>query len=296
MKRFTGVLPALITPLKEDETLNVTVLHQLVNDLLKQGADGFYVGGATGEGIALRQDVREQLAEETIKLVGGRKPCIIHVASADFSEAIALAKHAQRSGADAVSAIPPLFFSYDEEDVYQYYKAIAAAVDIPVMIYFNPAAGFKINAQFAARMFEIDNVTAIKWTSSDYYGMLRVKELTHGEMNVINGPDEMLLMGLSAGADGGIGSTYNILLPQIKGIYENFKAGNIARAQEIQAAVDEIIAVLHHYPTIPCLKAILESIGYEVGNAAFPMKRFTQEQKEKMLTEFITAGYQPAGK
>lgn len=296
MKRFTGVLPALITPLKEDETLNVTVLHQLVNDLLKQGADGFYVGGATGEGIALRQDVREQLAEETIKLVGGRKPCIIHVASADFSEAIALAKHAQRSGADAISAIPPLFFSYDEEDVYQYYKAIAAAVDIPVMIYFNPAAGFKINAQFAARMFEIDNVTAIKWTSSDYYGMLRVKELTHGEMNVINGPDEMLLMGLSAGADGGIGSTYNILLPQIKGIYENFKAGNIARAQEIQAAVDEIIAVLHHYPTIPCLKAILESIGYEVGNAAFPMKRFTQEQKEKMLTEFITAGYQPAGK
>jgi N-acetylneuraminate lyase len=90
------------------------------------------------------------------------------------------------------------------------------------MIYYSPAAGFDFNAKFVARMFEIDNITAIKWTSSNYYGLTQVKELTHGEMNLINGPDEMLLMGLNAGADGGIGTTYNFMFDTIKSIYDNF--------------------------------------------------------------------------
>jgi N-acetylneuraminate lyase len=84
------------------------------------------------------------------------------------------------------------------------------------MIYYSPAARFDISADFAAKMFEVDNITAIKWTSSDYYEMLRLKDLTHGEMNIINGPDEMLLMGLNAGADGGIGTTYNFMFETIK--------------------------------------------------------------------------------
>ncbi|MBQ4323407.1 MAG: dihydrodipicolinate synthase family protein, partial [Clostridia bacterium] len=171
MMRFKGVMPALVTPLKEDETINVPVLKQLIEHLLAQGADGFYVGGATGEGIALRREVREQLAEETVKAVNGRKPVIMHVASADFSEAIALAKQAEAVGAQGISAIPPLFFSYDTDDVYQYYKALADSTSLPLMVYYNPAAGFAINAQIGAKLFEIDNVTAIKWTSSDYFGM-----------------------------------------------------------------------------------------------------------------------------
>ena len=291
MVKFTGVIPALVTPLCQDETLNVPVFRQLMNDLLEEGADGFYVGGATGEGIALSRGVREQLAEEAINFVNGRKPCIVHVASADFNEAVELAKHAERCGADAISAIPPLFFSYDEDDIYNYYKKLADAIHIPLMIYYNPAAGFQINAEFAARMFEIDNITSIKWTSSDYYGMLRLKELTNGEINIINGPDEMLLMGLNAGADGGIGSTYNLILPKIKAVYENYVAGNIQQAQMAQMEANKIIAVLIKYKIIPCIKALLECKGYEVGNAVFPMKRYDEEQRLQMLKELERVGY-----
>lgn len=290
MNKFTGIMPALVTPLQEDETLNVSVLHQLMGDLLEQGADGFYIGGATGEGIALRREVREQLAEEAVRFVGGQKTCIVHIASVNFHEAVALAKQAEACGADAISAIPPLFFSYDEDDVYAYYKALAEAVHIPVMIYFSPAAGFRITPEFAARMHEVDNITAIKWTSSDYYGMMRLKQLTHGEMNIINGPDEMLLMGLSAGADGGIGSTYNVLLPEIKAIYNHFMAGDMVSARQMQMRVDKIIAALLKYEVIPGVKAVLEHKGYAVGNAAFPMKRYSKEQKEQMIAELVTAG------
>lgn len=288
--KFEGVMPALITPLNPDESVNTDVLKKLVEYLLEKGADGFYVGGATGEGIALRAGERKVLAEHTVAAAAGRKPCIVHIASADFGEAMELAKHAESVGADGISAIPPLFFKYDEDDVYNYYKRLADSVHIPLMIYYNPAAGFDINAKFAARMFEVDNITAIKWTSSNYYQMMRLKDLTNGEMNIINGPDEMLLMGLNAGADGGIGTTYNFQMEIIQSVYTNFKSGNVEKAHQEQMRADRIIAALLQYITIPATKVVLEEMGFAVGNAAFPMKRYTQQEKAKIIADIRKAG------
>lgn len=290
MMKFEGIMPALITPLKEDESINVNVLHSLIESMIKKGADGFYIGGATGEGLTLRTEERMILAEEAIKAINGRTSCIIQVAATDFNDAILLARHAEKIGADAISATPPLFFQYDEYDVYNYYKALAKAVHIPLMVYYNPAAGFDMDAKFAARMFEVDNITAIKWTSSNYYEMIRLKDMTHGEMNVINGPDEMLLMGLNAGADGGIGSTYNFQLETIKAIYTNFKNGDIVKAQEMQTKANRVISALLNYKIIPATKVVMEAMGFDVGNATFPMKRYTAEQKAKIVADFKEAG------
>lgn len=279
---FKGIMPALVTPLDENERVKVDVLHSLIGYLTDKGADGFYVGGATGEGLALRPEERKILAEESVKAIGGRCPCIIQVASTDFNTATELAKHAESIGADAISATPPLFFGYDEDDVYNYYKRLAESVHIPLMIYYNPGAGFKFNAKIAARMFEVDNITAIKWTSSDYYEMIRLKDLTQGEMNIINGPDEMLLMGLSAGADGGIGTTYNFMMPTIKAVYEYFTKGDMEKAKEMQNKADRAISELKNYRAIPGTKAILEHMGFAVGNAAFPMKRYDEKTKKNL--------------
>ena len=283
-------MPALITPLTEDEQINRPVLTKLVSSLLAQGADGFYIGGATGEGIALPQKEREILAEVTIQTVDKKKPCIVHVASTDFKQAVALAKHAESCGADAISAIPPMFYPFDEDDVYLYYKRLAESVHIPLIIYYNPAAGFRVNAEFAARMFEVENVTGIKWTSSDYYGMNVLKDLTHGEMNVINGPDEMLLMGLAAGADGGIGSTYNFMLPTIKRIYESFRAHDLTDAAAAQTEADRVIRVLLRGKIIPVCKAVLEAQGFDVGDCVFPLKKYTPSQKKEIVDAMRAAG------
>lgn len=289
MKKFEGIMPALVTPLKSDETVNTEVLESLMGYLAGKGADGFYVGGATGEGLALRTEERMVLAESAVKSACG-KPTIIQIAAADHRDAIALAKHAERAGADAISATPPVFFGYDEDDVYNYYKSLADAVHIPLMMYYNTAAGFTFTADFAARVFEIDNVTAIKWTSSNYYEMLRLKDITQGEMNIINGPDEMLLMGLSAGADGGIGTTYNFQMENIRAVYDNFVSGNIGAARAAQMKADRIIKALLDYKIIPATKVIVEAMGFAVGNASFPMKRYDGERKREIIAAVREAG------
>lgn len=290
MMKFKGIMPALVTPLNEDETINVPVLNDLIEYLISKDADGFYIGGATGEGLALKTEQRMILTEESVKTINGRKPAIIQIAAMNFGDAIDLAKHAEKCGADGISATAPLFFKYDKDDIFNYYKRLAESTSLPMMIYYNPAAGFMFDADFAARVFEIDNVTAIKWTSSDYYGMLRLKDITHGEMNIINGPDEMLLMGLSAGADGGIGTTYNFQLPIIKGVYNSFVSGDMQKAHEYQQKADRIIYALLKNKTIPATKAVLEKMGFAVGNAAFPMKRYTDEQKAQIFEDVCKAG------
>lgn len=288
--KFTGIIPALVTPLREGEEINIPVLERLMEALLAQKADGFYVAGATGEGLALRPEERRILAEESIRIAGGRAPCIIQVASTDFSQAVALAKHAQSVGAAAISATPPLFFGYGEGEVYRYYKALAESVHIPVMIYYNPAAGFAMNAAFAARMFQVDNITAIKWTSSDYSQVIRLKDMTHGEMNVINGPDATLLLGLIAGADGGIGTTYNYLMDRYRKIYDHYVSGDLAAAQVCQSEVNRILNARPGYPSIPLTKAILEAMGFPVGNATFPMSQLTEEEKGNAVNRMREAG------
>ena len=289
--KFTGIMPALITPLNADETINLDTLKKQIAYLSSKNADGFYVAGATGEGLALKTENRAILAEEAVKAAGD-KPCILQIASTDYADAIWLSKHAESVGAAAISATPPLFFSYDADDVYNYYKGLANAVHIPLMIYFNPAAGFNVNADFAARAFEVDNITAIKWTSSNYYEMMRLKDLTNGEMNIINGPDEMLLMGLCAGADGGIGSTYNLFMDGIRGVYDAFRAGEVDRARDEQYRTNRLITVLLKYKLIPAIKAVLMQLGYDVGYATFPMHRYTNEDGRRILDELLALGFE----
>ncbi len=289
--KFEGIMPALVTPLNADETINKETLSKLIGFLLGQGADGFYLAGATGEGLNLRPEQRRVLVEECIRIVDRKKPCIVQVASTDFQVAVELARHAEACGAEAISATPPIFFSYDQDDVYNYYKELAGSVHIPMMIYNSPLAGFPIDAKFAARLFEIENVTAIKWTSPNYFQLMELKNITQGDMNVINGPDEMLLMGLSAGADGGIGTTYNFMLPLIRKIYGNFKNGNMKAAQEAQMKAAHIIEAMKPYALIPAVKAIMEQLGFAVGNATFPMKRLDNETVVSLMSDINKAGF-----
>ncbi len=288
--RFQGIMPAIATPFNKDETVNVKVLKQLISYFLEKDADGFYVGGATGEGIAIKTEERMILAEEAVNEINGRKPCIIQIASQNFEDAVTLAKHAEKVGASAISATPPMFFNYDEDDVFNYYKKLAESVNIPMMIYYNLSTGFNMDAKFAARCFEVDNITAIKWSSYNYYEMMRLKDLTNGEMNILNGPDETLLLGLTAGADGGIGLTYNFIYDIIRDVYKHFKNNDMESAKKAQYDACRVISVLRKYKSIPIAKILLTEMGFDMGSAAFPSKQYSDKEKIDIINDFKQTG------
>ncbi|MBQ9748914.1 MAG: dihydrodipicolinate synthase family protein [Clostridia bacterium] len=288
--RFQGVFPALITPLTKYERLNAPALEKLLAYEMAQGADGFYIGGATGEGLLLDLPERKRLCEKSVEYIGDRGVKIVHIADMNFRDTVALAKHAEACGADAISSIAPIYFKYDEDEIFNYYKAIAESVKLPLIIYYTAAAGVTISHELFARLFSIDNITGVKWTSSNYYEMIRLRE-RFPRANIFNGPDEMLVCGLAAGADGGIGSTYNVMYPLIRRIYDCFRAGDTAGALASQQQADKIIAVMLRYSVIPVCKLILEELGIEVGAPSFPMEVYEDEKREQIHRELIDAGF-----
>lgn len=290
--KVEGILPALVTSLCEDnKTINEEATKKLIELHLKQGANGFYILGGTGEGLVLGREEREIMCDVVVKQVAGRKPVINHIAAMNLNEAVELAKHAEKSGCDAIAAVPPSFFYYSEDDMYEYYKRLANSVNIPLIIYYHPSAQKDMSAKLIARIFEIDNVTGVKWSSNNFFEMMKLKNITHGEMNIINGPDELLISGLAAGADAGIGSTYNIMLPEFIKIYDYFKNGQLDKALETQIKVNEVISVMFAYELIPSVKYGVNLMGIDVGNATFPMKQLTDEEKISLEKAYKKAGW-----
>ena len=289
MIKFKGVLPALLTPVNEAGDLNVKGLEQLIEKLLTEGADGFYVGGATGEGIILDSTVAKDLIRETMRIVAGRVPCIFHVARTNFREALELARYAEAQGAAAISAIPPIFFKYTDDDIVAYYKRLAESVSIPLVIYNNPNTGVTFTQNLLNRLFAIPNITAIKWTNYDFSAVMQLKS-AHPEVNVINGPDEMALLGLTAGCDACIGTTYNFQLPTIKGIYEAFERGDIAEARRLQTLVCNVIGAIRPRNIILATRTIVTAQGVDVSTPMFPQQPYSNEEAANLINAVRAAG------
>ncbi len=239
----------------------------------------------------MQKEERKKLCEIVIDQVNGRKPVITHIAAIDLKSSIELARHAEMAGSDAIASVPPFYFRYDNQDILNYYRELDKAVNIPIMIYYHPAANPDMKAELIARIFELDHITAVKWSSSNYFEMLKLKDMTNGDMNIINGPDETLICGLAAGADGGIGSTYNLMTAEYKKLYDCFRSGDMDKARQMQFKVNRVTNVLIRHNTIPAIKLVLESLGFEVGDATYPMLKFDENGKNQLMQELKEAGW-----
>jgi N-acetylneuraminate lyase len=289
--KFKGIMPALVSPVNEDGTVREQVLRKLIRWQLSQGCAGFYICGATGEGTVMMPEARKAMAEITVDEVKGKGVVIDHIGAIDLRTAADLAKHASDTGVDAISSVPPFFYGYSEKEITQYYQALSDVSDVPILMYASPLSGVTITSEMVGRMLSVKNMIGLKWTSSNYYEMRKIKELNNGDINVINGPDEMLICGLSMGADGGIGATYNVMPKLFVKIYESFISGNISQAQEAQYKANRVIDILIKHGVINGVKDALEMFGFDVGYSTYPMKRFTAAESETFRNELKNIGF-----
>jgi N-acetylneuraminate lyase len=271
----------------ENGDIKEMALRKLVKHLLNAGCNGFYICGATGEGVVMKPESRKILAEIVVDEVGGRGCVIDHIGAIDLRTSHELARHASDTGVDAISSVPPFFYNYGDNEIIDYYKALSEAANVPIIIYASPLTGITMSLSLVEKLFNIPKVEGIKWTNFNYYHMNKIKEMKNGAVKVFNGPDETLVCGLIMGADAGIGSTYNIMPDMYTKLYRDFYSGNITGASIMQFKINKVIDILLKYGVIPGIKYILEMQGFDVGYCISPMKRFSNIEGEAFRGEMI---------
>lgn len=290
-KRFMGIYPALITPIDENGKLLRRATEEVIDYELRSPIMGFYINGATGEGPVLSEQTRMEMAEVAVERVHGRGAIINHIGAPDTVSALRLAKHAAEIGCDAISSVlPNFYFKYNTEQILDYYKRVADASGLPMVVYANGLMN-QDPVEFMRQVMKIDGVIGVKYTIFDYYDLHRICMLNGGDINVLNGPDEMLICGLVMGADGGIGTTYNVMPDWFCELYAAYRTGDLERAREAQFRINRVIEIMRRYPSIiPATKEVFRYRGIDVGYAAYPANRYTAEESAAMRREMQEAG------
>lgn len=278
--KFRGVFSALLTPYTKDDKINGSSVKKIIDMNLSKGINGFYVGGSTGEGMLLTVEERKELFRYASEANAGRGTMIAHVGTINTKHAIEMAKCAEEAGYDAISAVAPYYYGFSYEAIKGYYNDIANSVNIPMIMYnFPNANGFVFNKERAEDIFKNKKFIGIKHTTADLFALQQFKTMECDPL-VYNGFDEMLVAGLSMGADGGIGSTYNFMPEKYVKMYSLFKEGNIKEAQKIQFEANEIITQLIKYGVFAMEKGILEEMGIEMNGCRKPFTELSAEGKK----------------
>ena len=286
-KKLCGIMPALMTAFNETgvDTAKVTALTKHLAD---EGVHGLYVGGSSGEMILMTQEERKVLLETVMDSVGDRLTVIAHVGTTSTAGSLELARHAEKCGAHAVSSVTPLYYKYGFREVKHYYERLAAETSLPVIIYNIPAlTGTTLSTDQLSEILSIPNVGGMKFTASDFFQLERIRAAFPDKV-FYNGSDEMLLSGLAAGADGGIGSTYNVQPKRILAVYNAYRANDMQTALAHQAKANELIAAVLKYGVLPSCKLLLKLNGLDVGECREPFMPLGEEAKaalEKIETE-----------
>ncbi|MBO4297247.1 MAG: dihydrodipicolinate synthase family protein [Clostridia bacterium] len=288
---FTGIMPALVSPVNEDGTIREKQLRHLVRDLSQTGITGFYLCGATGEGIAMAPERRMELVEIVKDEAPEGMKLINHIGAGDLATVKRLARHSRAIGLDGISSVPPFFFNYDERGIIDYYRAMSEESEaLPLLIYASPLSGAPLPVKTVEKMLGIPGFVGMKYTNPNYYLMSRYKKLAGGDINIINGPDETCMLGLLMGADAAIGSTYNVMPRLFVSIYNAVKSGRIDEARPLQMKADDLIELMLGYDIVSCCKLMLDERGYDIGETNAPMKRLTDAQKADFLDELNALG------
>jgi N-acetylneuraminate lyase len=280
LKSFNGIIPALMTPFDKSNRINESVLRELVELNIDKGVVGFYVCGSSAEAFLMDLEERKQVLEIVADQVAGRVLLICHVGNISTWSALELADHAKATGADAISSIPPFYYKFTEAEIKAYYRELMAHIDLPMIIYnFPDFSGVSLNSSNASDLFLEKQVMGIKHTSNDMFEIDKLKALSK-EITVFSGYDECWISALAMGADGAIGSTYNVMAEKAISIQRLFQEGNIEEARAIQSVLNKIISTLIEVGVFSGLKYLLELQGIEAGVCRSPFAPLTDQQKE----------------
>lgn len=265
-----AVFAALLTPFDDDGAISVEGIAPLVDHILGQGVHGLYASGSTGESVLQSCDERALHLTELAGYAKDKCTLIAHVGAASTGDAVTLAKLAGREGYHGVSAVPPYYYKHSFSDINDYYSAIADASGLPLIVYNVPVlSGTDFSTEQLLELISNDAIAGMKYTASNLFQFWQLRQAAP-DKKFFFGTDEMYLAAAATGADGGIGSTYNLIGDVYVGIHDAVEAGDIKRARRLQAKSNTLVAVLLETGVLPGIKYALNKLGVPVGRCRRP--------------------------
>jgi len=288
---FKGSIVAIVTPFR-DNKVDEQKLRGLVDFQIKNGSSGIVPCGTTGESATLSFEEHDRVIQVTIEQAKKRVPVIAGTGSNSTEEAIMLTRHAAKAGADASLQVSPYYNRPTQKGLFEHFRAIADAVDIPIILY-NIASrtGVNIEPDTIVRLSrECKNIVGVKEASGNLDQMSRIKELCGAGFDLISGDDSLTLPILSIGGTGIISVVANIVPKDVAALVSEFQKGNLKKAQEL------------HFKLLPLIKAMfIETNPIPVKTAMgllnmcgpdlrLPMCSMSGENQEKLKKALIDYG------
>ncbi len=292
MEKIIGLIDAPFTPMTPEGKVNLAPIPAFAAMLRRNGLQGVFINGSSGEGYLLTEQERMDLAEAWMQAAPDGFKVIVHVGSTCVESARNLAAHAQKIGAWGIGAMATPFPKINRvEELVKYCEDIASAAPaLPFYYYHIPA----FNGAFLS-MFDflkavdgrIPNFAGIKYTFESLYEYNRCRRYKDGKFDMLHGQDETILPCLAmGGAQGGIGGTTNYNGRALCGIIDAWKKGDLARARELQEFSQDVIDVICHYRgNIVGGKRIMKFLGLDLGPNRVPFQNMTDEEETAMRAE-----------
>jgi N-acetylneuraminate lyase len=285
--KMRGPHAAIFTPFDSTGEVNLDMLGEIANYQLEQGLHGFFVAGSTGEGLLLSESERNSVLQQIVETTGERGNVIAHVGHPSTDVAIRLAIAAADAGADWIASVAPIYHGTSFEGAMRHYSRIAAATDLPFMVY---ALNAEIIPERDAAFFSIPNVCGLKYTGANFYSVQQMMRFVDRPVALMSGFDEQFVAGQTFGFHGGIGSTYNFGPQFYANMYRLFREGKIDDAIQLQEDINQITYLMAKYENWSYRKAIMKYIGFDCGFCRSPYAPLTESEFDDYATRLDEIG------
>lgn len=277
-----GIIPPILTPMYEDESINFTELRYQVDRMIESGVHALFPFGTNGEGYILTPEEKKLVLETVVDQCNGRVPVYAGTGCISTKETIEQSKMAKAVGADVLSIITPSFAAASQEELYVHYKSIAEAVDIPIVLYNIPArTGNALAPATVARLAQIDNIVGAKDSSGNFTNILGYidagKKKENGKFSTLSGNDQLIIWTLLAGGTGGIAGCANVYPHTMASIYNLFVEGKIEEAKAMNESIQSFRACFKYGNPNTIVKTATRLLGYDVGPCRAPFNQVPEE-------------------
>jgi 4-hydroxy-tetrahydrodipicolinate synthase len=287
---YHGIVPPMVTPLRDRDSLDVAGLERLIEHILAGGVHGLFILGTTGEGPSLSYRLRRELIERTCRQVRRRVPVLVGITDTAFTESVQVARWSAEAGADAVVAAPPYYLPGDQPELQEYLSHLVPELPLPLFLYNMPAltkVSFEIET--VRRAMDDPRIIGLKDSSGNMTYLHRaVGLLRHRpEWVLLVGPEELLADAVLAGGHGGVNGGANAFPQLYVKLYDAARAGNLERVRALHAQVmlvsDNLYRVGRHPSAIiKGLKCALSLLEVCEDFMAEPFHRFHEPERQRV--------------